>query len=121
MVVIFDGIFSLFLALIPLSPCPIVCTIWLVLANTIKLFGSSVNFFSAIWLDEINIEPSLAIKYSQLVKRKCPLFNLVVVFQSKFLNCFFRSELRTNADLLCHLFSSIICSRKSKTSSMVSE
>jgi len=48
MVVIFVGILCLFLDLMPRKPSPIVSTIWLVVANTIKLAGSSVNFFSAI-------------------------------------------------------------------------
>ena len=78
-----DGIFFLFWAFIPWRPALIVSTNWLVVANTIKSFGSSANFFSAIWFEEINKDPSLAIKYSQVVNKKSASSIFAVVLKSK--------------------------------------
>src|SRR5690606_8183392 len=93
MVVILEGIRSLLLNLIPRRPSPIVSTSWLVEARIIKLEGSSFNFFSLIWLEDIRIDPSFAIKYSQverkkdespdLVKSRLNLSNLLFRFWSK--------------------------------------
>src|SRR5690606_26791460 len=77
MVVIFEGILSLLFDFIPRNPSPIVSTSWLVEARIIKFVGSSFNFFSLIWFEEIRIDPSFAIKYSQVERKKEEVPDLV--------------------------------------------
>ena len=54
------------LFLIPDRPSLILFISWSVLAKIIIFSGSSFSFFSATWFDEIKIDPSSAIKYSQV-------------------------------------------------------
>ena len=57
---------DLLLFLIPDNPSLILFISWSVLAKIIISPGSSYNFFSATWFDEIKIDPSSAIKYSHV-------------------------------------------------------
>ena len=54
------------LFLIPVKPSLILLISWSVLAKIIMSLGSSDNFFSATWFDDIKIDPSSAIKYSHV-------------------------------------------------------
>ena len=111
MVVMFVGIFCLFLDLIPRKPSPIFSTIWLVVAKTTKFTGNSGNFFSNICFEEISNEPSLAIKFSQVVKKIDASLIFEVGCKLEFLNLSFKFLSKTKVSLSLQLFSSIMFCR----------
>jgi len=60
------------------------------------------------FFDEISKEPSLAIKFSQVVKKKVESLIFVVVCKLEFLNFSFKFSSRRRVFLSFHLFSSMI-------------
>ena len=53
--------------------------------KTIKFVGNSCNFFSKICFEDISSDPSLAIKFSQVVKKRVESLILLVGFKLVFL------------------------------------
>ena len=69
MELIFVGILSLKLVLIPVKPSPVFLTNWLVVAYTIKFSESDASFLLRIWFEEKRISPLSEIKCSHVVKK----------------------------------------------------
>src|SRR5690606_3718596 len=105
---------------IPLKPSPIVSTSWLVDARIMKLAGNSLSFFSFIWFEEIRIEPSFAIKYSH-VERKKEAFPDFVNSRLNLSNLLLRFGSKQQLVVSYQSFSSKILSKASHTSLSLSQ